>query len=172
MKRIAVVLIIAILVAASSIVAFIAYENYEVTTCGIACGPPGDVPVLLRATLNQSSDTGTPENCGIINSGYPQSVVCQVVTNPGVLGSIIVELNSQNGNSLVAFGTYSSSQYVNFSSNYPCMYSSNIPDYNTLHCQVLGSGSTYKFNYNISQSLPSQEEVVLTIVVTKTCCWP
>jgi hypothetical protein len=122
--------------------------------------------------VNQSSDTGSPENCGIINNGYPQSVVCQVVTNPSTSGSIMVKLESQNGNSTVAFGVYSSSQYVEFESNYSCLYSSNLPNYNTLHCPVLTSGSNYKFNYNVLQNSSSHEEVVLTIVVTKTCCWP
>lgn len=155
----------------SPIVGLILYENYEVVTCGIACGPI-DTPVLLKATLNQSSDTGSPENCGIINTGYPQSVVCQVVTNPNTSGSIIVNLESQNGNSMVAFGDYSSSQYVQFQTNYPCVYSANIPDYNTLHCLVPTSGTTYKFNYNVTQNSTSQAEVVLTIVVTQTCCFP
>jgi hypothetical protein len=171
LKRVVIILIILALIA-SPIAGLILYENYEVATCGIACGPSVNVPIILKATLNQSSDTGSPENCGIINNGDPQSVVCQVVTNPSTSGSIVVKLESQNGNSTVAFGDYSSSQYVQFESNYPCMYSSNLPDYNSLHCAVLTSGSTYKFNYKVLQNSSSQQEVVLTIVVTKTCCWP
>lgn len=171
MKRVIVIVIIVVLLVASVIVGFILYENYEFTTCGIDCGPI-DTPVLLKATLNQSSDTGSPENCAAVNNGYPQSVVCQVVTTPGSSGSIIVRLDSQNGKSLVAFGEYSSNQYVQFDSNYSCLYSSNLPDYNTLHCPVLVLGSTYQFNFSVSQNSPQNEEVVLTIVVTQTCCFP
>lgn len=171
-RKLSAVVIVLVIVASSLLIGWSIFWYQNNVQCGIACGPAIDVPVLLKATLNQSTDTGAPQNCGIINNGYPQSVVCQVVTSPGTSGSIILKLDSQNGNSTVAFGAYSSNQYVQFTSKYSCMYSSNLPDYNTLHCQVLSSGSTYKFNYNVSESLPSPQEVVLTIVVTKTCCFP
>ena len=84
----------------------------------------------------------------------------------------MLNMTSQNGNSSVAFGLYSSSQYIQFKSTYSCLYSSSPPDYNTLRCPVSGSGSTYRFDYTVPQNFPSQTEAVLTIVVTKTCCFP
>ncbi len=145
------------------------------TTCTnppfVGCVPI-DVPVILSVSVSQSTAVRTPVNCGIANQGYQQAVVCQVEPSPGTSGTVTVNMTSQNGDSKVAFGLYSSSQYVQFKSTYQCQYSSNQPDYNTLRCPVSGSGSTYKFDYTVSQNLPSQTEAVLTIVVTKTCCWP
>jgi hypothetical protein len=62
--------------------------------------------------------------------------------------------------SQVAFGLYSSSQYIQFKSTYSCLYSSNQPDYNTLRCPVSGSGSSYRFDYTVSQNLSSQIETI------------
>ena len=131
---------------------------------------PIDVPVILSASVNQST-TATTVNCGTITQGY-LAVVCEVEPSPGSSGTVTLNMTSQNGDSQVAFGLYSSTPYIQFNSTYSCQYSSNQPDYNTLRCSVSGSGSTYKFDYTVSQNLPSQTEAVLTIVITKTCCWP
>jgi hypothetical protein len=145
------------------------------TTCTnppfIGCVPI-DVPVILGASVNESTAATTPANCGIVTQGYEQSVVCQIEPSPGTSGTIMLNMTSQNGNSSVAFGLYSSSQYIQFESAYSCLYSSSPPDYNTFRCPVSGSGSTYRFDYTVSQTFPSQTEAVLTIVVTKTCCFP
>jgi hypothetical protein len=152
---------------------FMVYATIQ-GNCGLACGPAIDVPVILGALVNQSMVVTAPANCGIVTQGYPQAVVCQVDPPPDTSGTITLNMTSQNGDSQVAFGLFSSSQYIQFKSTYSCIYSSNQPDYNALRCPVPGSGSTYGFDYMVSQnlSLHSQIEAVLTIVVTKTCCWP
>ena len=134
---------------------------------------PIDEPVIVNAFVNQSSPS-IAMYCGVATQGYPLWAVCDVTLSAGTIGSIILNLTSQNGNSSVAFGTFSTeSQYVQFSSNYPCQYSTSPPDYNTARCPVLGVGSTYTFRYAVSQSLPmSTTEALLIISVTKTCCWP
>jgi hypothetical protein len=142
------------------------------TTCAnpplVGCVPI-DVPVLLSASVNQSSVVTA---CGMVAQGNPQAV-CDVTISEGVSGTIVLNLTSQNGGSQVAFGTYSSeSQYVQFTSTYPCLYSTESPDYNTDRCPVSTAGSTYEFSYTVAQSLPAQEDAVLTIAITKTCCWP
>ncbi len=145
------------------------YIGNQYAFCGLACGPPGDVPMILNAQVTESS---VATNCGIVTQGYPQAIVCQVTISAGANGTIVVNMTSQNGDSQVAFGTYSSNKYVQFASAYSCFYSSNPPDYNTLRCPISGAGSTYRFSYSISPDLPSQTDAILTIVVTKTCCWP
>lgn len=162
------VFIVVVVLAAVGVAAYLGNQGLS---CGLACGPPIDVPVILAASVNESTAVGTAANCGIVTQGYPQSVVCQVTLMPGTSGTITMNMTSQNGDSQVAFGTYSSSQYVQFKPSYSCLYSTNPPDYNTLRCPVSGSGSIYKFDYNVSANVLGQT-AVLTIVVTKTCCWP
>jgi len=83
-----------------------------------------------------------------------------------------MNLTSNGGNSSVAFGTYSSeNQYVQFASAYSCLYSTSPPDLNTARCPVTENGSTYRFNFTVGD-IPPATEAILTIVVTKTCCWP
>ncbi len=163
-------LIVVVVIAALALLGVSTYAAYRSAQCGfVGCGPV-DEPVILNAFVNQSS---VMTNCGIVTQGYPQAVVCDVTVSGGVSGTIVLNLTSQGGDSTVAFGTYSSEgQYVQFTSTYPCLYSSGPPDYNTAHCPVSNAGSTYRFNFTVAQSLPAPEEAILTIVVTKTCCWP
>jgi len=161
-------IVVAIGVALTGFVVYATIQN----NCGLACGPAIDVPVIQSVSVVQSTAVTAPMNCGIVTQGYPQAVVCQVEPFPGTSGIITLNMTSQNGDSQVAFGLYSSSPYIQFNSTYSCLYASNQPDYNNLRCPVSGSGSTYKFDYTVSQNLSSQTEAILTIVVTKTCCWP
>ncbi|MGD0395474.1 MAG: hypothetical protein ABSB26_01005 [Nitrososphaerales archaeon] len=148
----------------SSPYGMVAVEAYvPVANCNTFVGcEPIDVPIVLNAFVNQSSES---QNCGITTQGYPQAVVCEVSLTAGTSGTIVLNMTSQNGDSMVAFGAYSSeSQYVQFTLAYPCSYSA--------RCPVLSSGSVYRFNYTVAPSLPAQRESILTIVVTKACCWP
>jgi hypothetical protein len=132
-----------------------------------------DEPVVVNAFVNESSVT---TDCGVVTQAYPEAVVCDLMVSGGASGTVTVNLASEGADSTVAFGLYSSdSRYVQYTPSpaYPCLYSSSPPDYGTDRCPVYRSGSTtYTFNYTVSQKLPAQwEEVALTIVVTKTCCW-
>lgn len=140
----------------------------ETTSCPPLVGcVPIDVPVILNAFVTQTS---AKDNCSIATEEY---AVCDVALFAGVQGSVVLNMTSQNGDSYVAFGTYSSQdQYVQFTSTYPCLYSSSPPDYNTARCPISSTGTVYRFNYTVSQNLLAQTEAVLTIVVTKTCCYP
>ena len=135
--------------------------------CGLACGPPIDVPVIRNAYAMQSSLV-TP--CEITTQS--DAIVCQIYASGRTSGTIIMNLTSQNGDSQVAFGLFSSSQNLHFNSTYSCLYSTAFPNYNNLRCPVLGTGSNYHFDFRVDQNVSAPEEVVLNIVVTKTCCWP
>ena len=135
------------------------------TTCTnpplVGCTPI-DVPVLLSAFVNQS---GTMTFCGVVTQGYPLAAVCDVTISEGVSGTVVLNLTSQNGDSFVSFGNYSSeSAYVQFTSNSTCQSSPG--------CPVSTAGSVYRFDYTVAQILPAPMEAILTITVTKTCCWP
>jgi hypothetical protein len=146
---------------------FFWYENAQ---CGglVGCGPV-DEPAILNANVVQPSGTTV---CAI-TQGFPLAATCDVLLYGGISGAVVMNLTSRGGNSTVAFGTYSSeSQNIRFTSTYPCLYSRSSPDYNTARCLVSETGSTYRFNFTVAQSLPPGTEAILTIVVTKTCCWP
>jgi hypothetical protein len=155
-----------------ALLGLVVYAIVQNPGCGIACGPPIDVPVVLGASVEQYTAARAPADCGLVTHGYPQAVVCLVEPFPGSSGTIVLVMTSLNGNSQVAFGLYSSNPYVQFNSTYSCLYSSSHPDYNTPHCPVYGSDSVYRFDYKASRNISSQVEVVLTIIVTKTCCLP
>jgi hypothetical protein len=141
------------------------------TTCTnpplIGCAPV-DEPVILNAFVNQSS---TVWSCSLVAQG--STAVCYDTISEGDSGTVVLNLTSLGGGSRVLFGTYSSAApYVNFNSTYSCVYYSGLPDLNALSCTVSTAGSIYRFNYTVAQSLPAPEQAILTIVVTKTCCWP
>jgi hypothetical protein len=162
-RFIAIVVIIAL-----ALVGFLIYATYLNSQCGfVGCGPV-DEPVILNAQVVHSSKTW---DCAVVTQS--SLVNCQIDISAGDSGTVVLNLTSQGGNSSVAFGTSSSeSQYVHFTSTYPCLYSSAPPDYNTARCPVSQSGSTYRFNYTVAQGLPTPQQAILTIAVTKTCCWP
>jgi hypothetical protein len=166
-------IILVVIIVGGSVLGVVGYALYQAgqaDQCNTFVGcTPIDVPVVLNASMIQS---GLSTNCGVVTQGYPQAVVCDVIVSRGSNGTIMINMRSQNGDSQVAFGTYASSQYVQFHSTYSCLYSTSQPDYNTLRCPVAGDGTSYTFNYTVSQFLPSEIQVILTIVVTKTCCWP
>lgn len=140
--------------------------SYENLRCGLACGPPIDVPVIQNAEVIQSSSIKT--NCQIISSLMAN---CQVSLSPGEVGAIHVNMISKNGDSRVQFKANSSdSNYVQFVTLPNCTYTS-YPDYNA-GCTVLGGGSTFLFNYTVSKNFPAGEKVSFDITVTKTCCLP
>lgn len=153
-----------------ALVGFIAYAAYQQSQCGFGgCGPV-DEPVILNAQVDTSSRTW---NCAVVTQS--SLVVCQILASGGDSGTVVMNLTSQGGDSSVAFGTYSSeSQFIQYNSTYSCLYSTTLPDLNSQQsrCLVSQSGSTYRFNYTISPSLPPHQQVILTITVLKTCCWP
>jgi len=151
-----------------ALVGLVAYAYYQQTNCFMGECRPIDQPVILNAQVITSS---RPYNCAVVTES--SLVVCQILASGGDSGTVVMNLTSQGGDSWVAFGTYSSeSQYIHYNSTYSCLYSSNSPDSNTAQCPVSGTGSTYRFNFTVAQSLPPQQQVILTITVLKTCCWP
>jgi hypothetical protein len=141
------------------------YQNIQ---CGLACGPPIDVPLIQTAHLSQSSSSET--NCSIIARNL--TTHCEISISRGDFGTISLNLKSENGDSRVQFGTNSTeTSYIQFTSVPNCTYVS-APNYNSGGCIVPETGSTFLFNYTVSQSLPAPKQVIFTIVVTKTCCWP
>ena len=135
----------------------------------IGCGPV-DEPVILSARVYSP---GGPWDCAIVNQS--SLVTCLIVASGGDSGTVVMNLTSLGGNSSVAFGTYSSEgQYVHYNSTYSCLYTTTLPDFNSMQsrCLVSESGSTYRFYYSVAQDFPQQQQVVLTITVLKTCCWP
>lgn len=160
----------AVIVIILALVGFLAYTTYQNSQCGfVGCGPV-DEPVILSARAITPSWT---YDCAVVTQS--SLVVCQILASGGDSGTIVMNLTSQGGDSSVAFGTYSSeSQYIHYTSTYSCLYSTTLPDLNSQQsrCPISQSGSTYRFNYTISQSLPPQQQVILTITLLKTCCWP
>lgn len=165
-RKLLVVIVVLVVVAVSGLIGWIIFW-YQNVQCGLACGPPIDVPVIESAHLSQSS---TETNCSVVAANLVAS--CELSISPGDSGSISLNLKSENGDSRVQFGTNSTeASCVKFTSVPNCTYVS-VPDYNTGGCIVPQSGTTFLFDYNVSQTLPAQKQVVLTITVTKTCCWP
>ena len=135
--------------------------------CGLACGPPIDVPVILGAHSTQSQSVAT---CQIVAQNL--TTRCEISISGGDQGTISLSLKSENGDSRVQFATNSSEpSFIQFTSVPNCTYSS-APDYNAGGCVVLQSGSMFQFNYTVSQILSTSKQAIFTIVVTKTCCWP
>ena len=68
---------------------------------------------------------------------------------------------TKNGDSRIQFKANSSeTSYVSFVSLPNCTYVSS-PDFDAGGCAVLGSGSTFLFNYTVSKSLPAVQQVTL-----------
>lgn len=174
MKRIIVILIIGILVAAP-IVGYILYENYEVLTCGIACGPSA-VPSI------QSAWSYSLHEEAYCQLGKIASVaVCEVAGNGGQSGNITVNVSNRGGtaseNSRVNFAIYSSvPQYINFTSLPTCAYTSSPSLINATSCLISGnSPQSFQFVYAVSASYGAssfREPASITIVMYQTCCWP
>ena len=161
-------LITIVVVILLTLVGFIAYVAYQQSQCFFGSCKTMDEPVILNAQVITSS---RPYNCAVVTES--SLVVCQILASGGDSGTVVMNLTSQGGDSWVAFGTYSSeSQYIHYNSTYSCLYSSNSPDWNTARCPVYGAGSTYRFDFTVAQTLPPQQQVILTITVLKTCCWP
>ncbi|MDG6997526.1 MAG: hypothetical protein JRN15_00235 [Nitrososphaerota archaeon] len=165
-KHLAVIIILAVV--ASSLIIGGSIFWYQNIQCGLACGPPIDVPVIQSAEVIQSSSLKT--NCQIVSSNLIAN--CQVSLSPGEVGVIRLNMTSKNGDSRVQFKANSSeTSYIQFVSLPNCTYVSS-PNFTASGCIVLGGGSSFLFNYTVSKSLPAIEHITLSIFVTKTCCWP
>jgi len=145
-------IVLVLIVAVSAALGVTIYAEFpRGPQCGnsfVGCGPL-DEPVILNAVVSDQSYGTT--GCCVVTQGYPKAIVCRVTIIAGDTGTIIMNLTSEGGNSFVAFGTYSSeTQYVQFAPNYSCLYTSYPPDHNTARCQVLTTGSTYRFDFTVS----------------------
>jgi hypothetical protein len=151
-----------------ALLGFIAYVGYQNSNCGFDCGPV-DVPVILNAYVNQS---GVKTYCTVANQGVPQAAVCDVTTSGEASGTIVLNMTSQYGSSIVQFGNYSSeSPHIRFTSTPPCTYPSG-PVINAGGCRVYENGTIFRFGYTVAQDFLPGGYVSFTITVTKTCCWP
>ena len=160
-----------IIIVILALVGLFAYSYYQQTNCFMGSCRPIDEPVILNAKVTTSESW--KYNCPVVTQS--NLVVCQILASGGDSGTVVMNLTSQGGDSWVAFGTYSSeSQYIHYNSTYSCLYTTTLPDLNSMqsHCPVSGQGSTYRFNYTVAQDFPAQQQVILTITVFKTCCWP
>jgi hypothetical protein len=160
--------VITLVIAVSSLLIGWSIFWYQNAPCGLACGPPIDVPVIQSAEAIQSASSKT--SCQVVSSNL--MAICQVSLSPGEAGAIHLNMISKNGESRVQFKANSSeSSYVQFISLPNCTYISSS-DYNAGGCTVLGSGSAFLFNFTASKILPVGQKVTFDITVTKTCCWP
>ena len=160
---------IAIIVTVGAIFGFFVYEVYY-NPCNSfpGCGPV-DEPQILAAT-NVATSYGEPV-CAVVTEGF-QGITCEAFISAGTTGVITMNMTSLGGDSYVQFANYSSSPYVRFTLIPPCPLSS-IENCTAPRCMVSGSGSTFRFGYSVAQNLGAPQEVaILTVTVTKMCCWP
>jgi hypothetical protein len=163
-------LITILIVVVLTLVGFVAYTSYENSQCSfVGCGPV-DEPQILGASVTTSSGVSQPV-CAVVTEGFV-GITCEVTISGGTTGVITMNMTSLGGDSSVQFANYTSGPYVRFTSIPSCPLSP-ISDYNAPRCTVSGNGTSFRFGYSVAQSLPHPEEVaILTITVTKTCCWP
>jgi len=163
------VAVIAIVVILGAVIGFFVYEAfYNPCNSWPGCGPV-DEPQILAAT-NVATSYGEPV-CAVVTEGF-QGITCEAFISAGTTGVITMNMTSLGGDSYVQFANYSSSPYVRFTLVPPCPLSS-IENYTAPRCTVSGSGSTFRFGYSVAQDLAAPQEVaILTVTVTKMCCWP
>ena len=166
-RKLLVVIFVVVILAPSLLIAWSIF-SYQNVQCGLACGPPIDVPSIQSAQLIQSSSS-LKTNCEIVTSNLIAH--CQVSVSPGENGTILLNLKSENGDSRVQLDANSSAtSFVQFASLPNCTYDS-IPNFSAGGCIVLQSGTSFVFNYTVSMSLEAVEHVIFSIEVTKICCW-
>jgi hypothetical protein len=161
--------VIAIVVILSAVTEFYVYEVYY-NPCNSwpGCGPV-DEPQILAGT-NVATSYGEPV-CAVVTEGF-QGVTCEAFISAGTTGVITMNMTSLGGDSYVQFANYSSNPYVRFTSTPQCPLSS-IENYTAPRCTVSGNGSTFRFGYSVAQNLAAPQQVaILTVTVTKVCCWP
>lgn len=177
------VLIAAILAAASVTVAVIAYVSLSSSgnsPCnGLVCGP---IPYPKIQSGRAFTGTSGPTNCEMLTD----AAVCPVYFSAGDDGTVVIGVSEMDatpgayvGGIQVQLLVYSSdSQYVTFTSMPSCAYTV-APPLNTAGCVVSGSSPTpFTFNFAVSKDYPSYSSTSghwpssITVSVIMSCCFP
>jgi hypothetical protein len=173
------VLIAAILAAASVTVAVTAYVSLSSPCNGLVCGP---IPYPKIQSGRVFTGTSGPTNCEMLTD----AAVCPVNFSPGDNGTVVIGVSEMDatpgtyvGGIQVQLLVYSSdSQYVTFTSMPSCAYTV-APPFNTAGCVVSGSSPTpFAFNFTVSKDYPSYSSTSghwpssITVGVIMSCCFP
>ena len=181
-RRKKLVLIAAVLVAASVAVAVAAYATLSSSSppCnGLVCGP---IPYPEIQSGRVYTGTNGPTNCELLTD----AALCPVYFNAGDNGTVVIGVNEMDatpgtyvGGIQVQLLIYSSdSQYVTFTSMPSCGYTV-APPLNTAGCVVSGSSpQPFTFGFTVSKDYPSYSSTSghwpssITVSVVMSCCWP